>query len=234
MKNAILYILLFCVTSFTFAQEMEKKNISRTIGVSLPFMYVRSSDSYNHRKIGIQYRQCTPKYILQIELNHIGQNQFEAIDANSLPKRVINNDNIRGKSKVDLNYNYNTQITLSKGWTNDFLNIYIGSGLILGSNRLEFNSKLIHTIKEIDTLNQIYNTYNYESDFIKSKANYIYLGLVAKASIEFQINAKFSAMLQFSTFYNYNWRFKSGVEFSKKHFMSLNSNGLELCFSYLL
>lgn len=234
MKVTILYFLILLNVPSILGQEKRKQNISRTIGISLPFMYVRSDDSYNHRKFGIQYRQCTPKYLLQIELNTIQQNQFEALGENRNQTSYIINENTRYYSKVDLNHNVNTQITLSKGWTNDLINIYVGSGIILGHNSLYFSSRLTNTYTEIDSVNLIYNTIIYESDFKNSSANYFYMGLVAKTSIEFQINAKFSAMIQFSTFFNYNWRYKTDFEFSKKQFTSLNSNGLELCFAYLL
>jgi hypothetical protein len=114
------------------------------------------------------------------------------------------------ENKVSKSQKYfNTQITLSKGWTNDKVNLYLGLGLSLGQSKADLSSSVATTKAINDSLGLAYLEYNRSAQSVYGEARYFHAGVVLKASAEFKLFDRVSMLVQFSPEISGAWRYKA-------------------------
>lgn len=231
-------ILILNTTTYQAQNQSSKKDVRITIGGNISVLPGKPDQHLNHYqfKTGLTYRQCFKAYLLQAELNYLlhidpalathGPHGHSAyfVDESYVNQYILNTQQLG-----------NIQFSLSKGWTNETINIYLGAGLSAGYGQIEIHDQKLYRQVSIDSLTQEpipdINTYKNSSE--KYEANYLTVGLVAKATMEVKIYKRFSGTIQFSPEFNNSIRLKTATsDLFKKNNFQFNWSGLELGLHY--
>lgn len=206
-------------------------DIRRTIGVSLPTIPLHVAGQFYQQKVGLQYRQCFKGYVFQAELNRLFQMEPPAL--------YIGKEEGKYSYSVDeTHYDENTrnlqrylnaQLTLSKGWTNDRVNIYLGGGVSIGKSKLTYSSSIMQYQAALDSLGTPVIVEDISDASISAHADYFHIGAVLKASLEMKLLERLTLLIQFSPEISGAWRQKTNnTYFSKVNYATLTSSGIEI------
>lgn len=224
MKVTVAVLLCFIV-SINFGQE---KEIRKTFGVNVSLTSLDAGGEFYHRKIGFMHRRCFKGFVLQTEFNRLLQNDPKSVlytlDNGNY---VFHGEDSLIENKVSKSQKYfNTQISLSKGWTNDKVNLYLGLGLSLGQSKADLSSN-VATAKAInDTLGIARLEYNRSALSTSGSASYIHAGVVVKASAEIKLFDRVSMLVQFSPEISGAWRYKAINEYVTRDKYAVMTNSL--------
>lgn len=238
-KNRIMKIcfatLLMCLTFCAFGQE--KEPVRKTFGFSMSILLNENAGDYYLRKYGFIHRRCFKGFVLQTEFNRMHQSEPKSILYNlDNGKYLYTGDDYMESNKVSKSQKYfNTQVSLSRGWTNDKVNLYLGLGVSLGQSKASFSSNVSRAEAALDSLgNSVLGYTGYELS-ASATASYFHVGVVAKASAEFKLVDRVSLLVQFSPEISGAWRYKfENPSYTKAKYSHLVSSGIEVGVHYRL
>ena len=234
MKIVIVpFLILFSLTLF----GQEKTDVRKTFGVSMSVFPQNESRDFYQKKIGFIHRRCFKGFVLQSEFNWLKQDE---------PIPLLSGTKNATFSYTDYQmqethrYNssqrfFNSQWTVSKGWTNDKINLYAGAGFSISQSEMTFSYSKSQVTPQLDSLGNPFLLNERVVTSTSETAKYIHAGVVVKASAEFKLVDKVTMLVQFSPEISRGWRYKTETpEWSKKNYTVMTSSLLEVGVHYRL
>ena len=234
MKIAIVSLLI--LFSFPiFGQE--KAEVRKTFGVNISVFPQNEKRDYYQQKIGFVHRRCFKGFVLQSEFNLMNQNDpIPLLSSTKNATYSFTDYQIQETHRFNSSQRFfNTQWTLSKGWTNDKINLYAGAGLSISQSEMKFNYNKSQVTPQLDSLGNSYLLNERSIISASESAKYIHVGVVVKASAEFKLVDKVTMLVQFSPEISRGWRYKTETpEWSKKNYTVMTSSLIEVGIHYKL